>query len=296
MTLVNKNSSILILTILTVAMIFVFFSFQTDEQATTTEINNHEPMDDWGYYNLAISSLDYNNCPHIISMISRNICYEQIANSTEDESICDLITTETKKNSCHQTTKLKKIKKSSDISKCETITDDMLIVTCMKKLIDNHDNVDCSLVIDEKMRNYCETENYYNKAIENKDIELCKIINTGTVRANCFSMIEGKDLFSDEDNDGLNYKDEIIYGTDPKVSDSDSDNYLDGTEVEKGFNPTGDGMIDTKNYNKISCIDIENSYTKYLCFLNNPDGFLILKNCNFLLGAIELYELCLENI
>jgi len=46
-----------------------------------------------------------------------------------------------------------------------------------------------------------------------------------------------KKMESDEDEDGLNFGREIIYGTDPKNSDTDGDGYKDGDEVNNNFNP-----------------------------------------------------------
>lgn len=48
---------------------------------------------------------------------------------------------------------------------------------------------------------------------------------------------------NDVDKDGLSYKEEEVYGTDPKDSDSDDDEYLDGEEVRNGYNPLGSGRL-----------------------------------------------------
>jgi hypothetical protein len=49
--------------------------------------------------------------------------------------------------------------------------------------------------------------------------------------------------FLDADNDGLTNEKEIKYGTDLNNPDTDSDGFLDGDEVNKGFNPKGDGLL-----------------------------------------------------
>lgn len=41
----------------------------------------------------------------------------------------------------------------------------------------------------------------------------------------------------DDDNDGLSNAKEIIYGSDLKIADTDNDSYLDGDEVENGYDP-----------------------------------------------------------
>jgi hypothetical protein len=49
---------------------------------------------------------------------------------------------------------------------------------------------------------------------------------------------------TDSDSDGLNDIEELkIYGTDPKKSDTDGDGYLDGDEVQSGYNPAGEGKL-----------------------------------------------------
>lgn len=48
-----------------------------------------------------------------------------------------------------------------------------------------------------------------------------------------------KDVFADSDSDGISDYDEVrIYKTDPLVADSDGDGFIDGAEVESGFDPT----------------------------------------------------------
>ena len=67
---------------------------------------------------------------------------------------------------------------------------------------------------------------------------------------NIHDFFEEEDLFDDEigsgdsDGDGLSNEEEIIiWGTDPNNPDTDGDGYFDGDEVEKGYNPNGEGRI-----------------------------------------------------
>lgn len=48
---------------------------------------------------------------------------------------------------------------------------------------------------------------------------------------------------SDPDEDGLSNQEETTYGTNPNVADTDNDGYLDGDEVENGYNPLGPGKL-----------------------------------------------------
>ena len=51
------------------------------------------------------------------------------------------------------------------------------------------------------------------------------------------------DTTIDIDKDGLTLEQEIKYGTNPDLADTDNDGYLDGEEVEGGFNPLGPGEL-----------------------------------------------------
>ena len=48
---------------------------------------------------------------------------------------------------------------------------------------------------------------------------------------------------SDEDEDGLTYDQEILYGSNPKIADTDGDGFSDGDEVSSGYNPNGEGAL-----------------------------------------------------
>jgi hypothetical protein len=58
-----------------------------------------------------------------------------------------------------------------------------------------------------------------------------------------------KNIFLDNDQDGLSDAEETTYGTDPQKADSDGDGYSDGAEVQSGYDPTkpspGDKIIPT---------------------------------------------------
>lgn len=48
---------------------------------------------------------------------------------------------------------------------------------------------------------------------------------------------------SDDDNDGLTYTQESLYGSDPENADTDGDGFSDGEEVVAGYNPNGPGAL-----------------------------------------------------
>lgn len=58
--------------------------------------------------------------------------------------------------------------------------------------------------------------------------------------------IENEIIFYDSvdyDNDGLEYAEEIAYGTNPNSRDTDNDGYMDADEIFSGYNPLGDGDL-----------------------------------------------------
>lgn len=48
---------------------------------------------------------------------------------------------------------------------------------------------------------------------------------------------------TDKDNDQLDDLQEVVYGTNPLNPDTDGDGYLDGEEIQNGYNPLGEGKI-----------------------------------------------------
>lgn len=52
-------------------------------------------------------------------------------------------------------------------------------------------------------------------------------------------------ILIDTDQDGLNDNDEVlVYMTDPLMPDTDGDTFLDGQEVQNGYNPRGAGKLE----------------------------------------------------
>ncbi len=61
------------------------------------------------------------------------------------------------------------------------------------------------------------------------------------------SVSSEEDAQVDADEDGLSLIEEYIHNTHPIVADTDGDGYLDGTEVNNGYSPTGKGRLDANN-------------------------------------------------
>ncbi len=81
----------------------------------------------------------------------------------------------------------------------------------------------------------------YSVFRQNEEVEV--IVNTnldGNINYN-----QNVNPVSDSDNDGLIDGREEFYGTDPFHPDTDGDGFSDGFEVINGFNPLGEGKLQT---------------------------------------------------
>lgn len=63
------------------------------------------------------------------------------------------------------------------------------------------------------------------------------------------TVVTRQNIFQDSDQDGLSNDEEVLYKTDPLNKDTDGDGYLDGVEVETGYDPLkpapGDKLVGT---------------------------------------------------
>jgi hypothetical protein len=77
----------------------------------------------------------------------------------------------------------------------------------------------------------------------------------------------------DSDNDGLNdFEEEMIYYTNVSNPDTDGDGYSDGSEVQNGYNPLGDGKLDEGCREKEDCEKyISYNTCEVMCIQRNSD-------------------------
>lgn len=250
---------------------------------------------DWLFYNSAKQKKDSNKCSYIIDNVTRSICYKQVALLLGAENLCQKIDSKNKKNECLQIIGLNKARNDDKIASCANLSKPMHQMNCIREIIGRNQEVNCVNLKNKEIRDYCKAEKYYQLALKFQDLDYCKRINSGVVRANCFSQVEGVDLFSDEDNDGLNYKKEIYYGTDPSDSDTDGDGYSDKLEIEKRFNAKGEGEDPSVEMeSKLLCEDILDEYLQRICFIESAEGWLDLDNCR-LISDSELQAYCKKN-
>ncbi len=72
----------------------------------------------------------------------------------------------------------------------------------------------------------------------------------------------------DADNDGLSdYEEKFTYQTDLKNPDTDGDGYQDGVEVDNGYNPKGEGKLETDNDpvdEPVSTTEAESTFNEFM--------------------------------
>lgn len=95
-----------------------------------------------------------------------------------------------------------------------------------------------------------------------------------------------EDILLDQDNDGLNLKEEYKNLTNPFDSDTDKDGYPDGEEIKNGYNPLGNGRLD-RNMNDIPDFwEEENGFSTEVDTSNeDPDGDKLVNGEEFLHGT-----------
>lgn len=93
------------------------------------------------------------------------------------------------------------------------------------------------------------------------------------LRRYAITLNSANDILSDQDNDGLNLKQEYLNLTDPFDSDTDKDGYPDGEEVRNGYNPLGGGKLDRNKNGLPDFWETENGLSlEKNEAQNDPDG------------------------
>ncbi|OHA53429.1 MAG: hypothetical protein A3A30_02840 [Candidatus Terrybacteria bacterium RIFCSPLOWO2_01_FULL_48_14] len=76
-------------------------------------------------------------------------------------------------------------------------------------------------------------------------VNVLRFLGTPIAQEDTGATVEGPSFTEDRDSDGLSDAKEEIYGTNSVLPDTDGDNFTDGAEVRKGFDPkvAGQGKI-----------------------------------------------------
>lgn len=205
-------------------------------------------------YESALEKNDPDACSKLKDSLNKGTCYAQIAYNNNDGDICDNIANATSSSLCKDNVFANIALKNKDIAQCSRIKNGSRAYACRQKIIDSGIKPEDCLGIPLELpqnkpvyeafiepRDLCLSRVLKREAISNGDLSFCEQIPLASEKAQCLIFLTGADPNSDQDNDGLNYFEELTAGTDPEDPDTDKDGFNDGDEVSGNYNPRGEG-------------------------------------------------------
>ena len=195
-------------------------------------------------YNIAKGKGDTDICLKINNELTKNLCLNEIAKNLKNEKICDIINEEQLRQECYGQIIFLDALENNNIALCEKVINEDLNKKCFNDISEKLFKVEeCDVLEEKEQKNTCLSAVNYNLAINSNNREDCSIIYDGIIKAKCFSYFDEVSIYSDNDEDGLGYVQEIYYGTDFNNPDTDGDGYLDGDETKNGYNPLGEDNL-----------------------------------------------------
>ncbi|HZJ40968.1 MAG TPA: hypothetical protein VFD16_01755 [Candidatus Saccharimonadales bacterium] len=217
------------------------------------------------------------------------------AQTNNDLELCKTIVNSDVRSTCGSEILLNAALDSQKISDCEKINDLMFKVSCVENLAATGTISTCQTLNDSELKTVCLSSVYYKQAKAENKAETCNQISELIKRANCLSELKNIDLHSDADNDGFDFLQEIVNGTDPNNKDTDGDSYPDGYEFTNGFNPDGQGPLNVDMPDNISfCNSIQEAFLKTMCLKEFEGSPLDLFDCAKVVTK-DLRDYCLKN-
>ncbi|QQG52848.1 MAG: hypothetical protein HY931_01265 [Candidatus Falkowbacteria bacterium] len=218
------------------------------------------------------------------------------AQTSNDLELCKTITNSDLRKNCNVQIQFNNAFASQKINDCEKIDDKMFKTSCVENLATSGTSTGCQILSDDELKDACLSITYYNQAKAENKTEICNQIPELIRRANCLSELQKVDLHSDADEDGFDFLQEIINGTDPNLKDTDNDGYQDGYEFQNGFNPDGRGPLNTQLPINIDyCKSLTDNNLKITCLQEFEGNPLDLFNCEKVKNQ-SLRSYCLKNM
>jgi len=174
-----------------------------------------------------LSSAEADNCKYYFSV------YEN------QDGLCGDIEISSMKQDCYK--KLVFNNLSDRVKKCNDEQTPSLIIDCLNYIFWGNENVDsCSMFTDDSIRQIC-ADSVNLRIILEKNKNNCSKVKDASLKTFCDQhFVQG-----DFDQDGLFDAEEDKIGTNPYFADTDGDGYGDKDEIDKGYNPCGEGLIPT---------------------------------------------------
>lgn len=260
------------------------------------ELTKLELQNDLNNYNQAQTTENLSLCDLIKDDGSKIFCVQELAVKTQNILSCNSIDGQIAKTSCLNSVMLASAETNQNLADCPKIESTMIQQTCVERIAEKNTKINCSLLANQDLKNICLSVIYYQQAKSENKVQICDQIPKPIERANCLSELGKIDLHSDADQDGLDFLQEIINGTNPNKADTDGDGFKDGDEVKGGFNPDGTGsLIQATPPNLISCSDIKDENIKAVCLFELKDKPLDLFKCQELKDVV-LKDFCIKNL
>jgi len=246
------------------------------------------------FYQKAIQENNIVVCQKIDISRSKNLCLIQVAQKKQDLKICDTIDNMDLKEKCVYDVLLSLALKEKNLKTCVKMSSFPEKKSCIEKVSQNiNDSEKCREIDEKELKAICLNRFFYSQAIKNKDSDLCYKVFDLNYRASCLSKLLNIPLDSDNDQDNLSFLKENIYGTDFNNKDTDGDGFLDGDEVEDGYNPKGEGLLDDDSFKEgLKCINILDQNLRNSCMIIADDNnFLNWDKC-WSRGEGDLKDYC----
>ena len=178
-------------------------------------------------------------CTDFVSDKRKDSCYNIVAKTNNNEDSCYKIVSIDLKQACLNEVLKDKAVEKNDITLCLQTTEQSQIY-CIEQISSKQVNRSfCDQIPAENKQN-CLDKVLINEATALQNIAICDEIKNSADQISC-----RKNYYTpnDTDNDGLNDVAEDYYKTDKNNPDTDGDSYLDGDEVQHGYNPLGAGKM-----------------------------------------------------
>lgn len=163
----------------------------------------------------------------VLTEEDKDDCFWSVARVTEDASVCEKMLNKDWSLSCTNELHAFAAITASDGALCDKIADEQMKISC--KSIITTTSAQVCVESDED----CLFTRVLTAANQAQDAEVCDVLDPKR-SAECRVRV----TVDDPDFDGIDSTQEIVlYGTDPRNPDTDGDGYLDGQEVNAGYDP-----------------------------------------------------------
>lgn len=158
---------------------------------------------------------DFEMCSEIENEAIKNLCFKNTAIFSRNSDLCGKISVDSEKIECADVLIASRVD-IENISECATIKTPLHFSTCVK-----NNPQDCALLENPDLSNQCKDWRFFDNIISNKEVKYCDILLGENFKKVCLAYFE-KNKYKDSDADGLNDREELNYGTDPFVVDSEA--------------------------------------------------------------------------